>query len=115
PDGIVVSNTWMSQELSERESATYAAVFGSFDSYRGVRSLNRIIIAEKSGRKRRAESLEQEMVRAQNQAGFRDIDLPTLFERHHYENQGPWEAKVLVDDFAPVNLLVKTIPAREGL
>lgn len=44
PDGIVVANTFTSSELYERESATYAAVFGEFFNMRGS---NRVIVAGK--------------------------------------------------------------------
>ncbi|MBO9353552.1 spermidine synthase [Bordetella petrii] len=42
PDGIVVANTFTNSQLYERESATYAAVFGTFFN---LKEGNRVIVA----------------------------------------------------------------------
>jgi spermidine synthase len=104
--GVVVANTWRSQALVERESATYAAVFGGFDNYVGRTSLNRIVVAEREHRSREREQLAGMMAQVQQSRGFQEIDLVELFERHyHAESAWPKDAKVLEDDFAPVDTL----------
>jgi len=44
PDGVVVANTFTNSTMYERESATYAAVFGEFFN---LRAGNRVIIASR--------------------------------------------------------------------
>jgi len=46
PDGVLVANTFTSSRLYERESATYAAVFGPYYQLRGG---NRVILARPAG------------------------------------------------------------------
>jgi spermidine synthase len=48
PDGVLVSNSFTTSTMYDRESATYAAVFGAFFNLRAERqdlSANRVIIA----------------------------------------------------------------------
>ena len=45
PDGLVVSNSFAQSRMYERESATYAAVFGEFFNLRAALDGNRVIIA----------------------------------------------------------------------
>jgi spermidine synthase len=105
-EGVVVANTWRSQALAERESATYASVFGGFDSYLGRTSLNRIVIAGKGGLPGDEERLIERMALVQQARGFTEIDLVELFGRHFDAGaRWPEDAEVLEDDFAPVNML----------
>ncbi len=106
-DGIVVSNTWSNQKLYERESATYADVFGHFDSYLGKRSGNRIIISSKNGKKFDESSLYQSMANKQDQIQFQEVYLPELFEKT-YDRDLTWpeQTQILTDDYAPVNTLI---------
>lgn len=46
PEGVLVANTFTRSAMYERESATYAAVFGDFFN---LRAGNRVIIASRSG------------------------------------------------------------------
>lgn len=105
--GIVVSNTWASQKLYERESATYSHVFNHFDSFLDLKSKNRIIIASNNSELGNQELIEQKLERVQNQMRFPDIDLPALYRTHLDRNvTWPSSTKILTDNFAPVNLLV---------
>lgn len=45
PDGVVVANSFAQSNMYERESATYAAVFGEFFNLRAGLDGNRVIIA----------------------------------------------------------------------
>lgn len=107
PNGVIVANTWAHQELSERESATYADVFGHFDSYSGVKSGNRIIIAAQDGKTLDEGALRQQMTAAQAALQFQEVNLPELFTQT-YDKQVYWpkETKLLTDDYAPVNTLI---------
>jgi spermidine synthase len=108
PNGIVVSNTWSAQKLYERESATYADVFGHLDSYLGQRSGNRIIIASKDGEPADEASLRQRMVKTQANLRFTEVNLPEVFELTYDRNlKWPKETPILTDDYAPVNTLVE--------
>ena len=113
PEGVVVSNTWQGQRLSERETATYAAVFGDFDNYLGTASTNRIIVARRDGRTRSKEEVAKRMAEAQERYRFRDIDLRELFADHYRPVDHVSGAPPLTDDHAPVNLLVGR-PSEEG-
>ena len=108
PNGIVVSNTWSAQKLYERESATYADVFGHFDSYLGKRSGNRIIITSKNEENADESALRQRMVTTQANIQFTELNLPELFEKTYDRNlKWPKETPILTDDYAPVNTLVE--------
>lgn len=105
--GVVVANTWADQSLSERESATYAAVFGRFHSYRGRRSANRIVVAARDGEDVPDAELRRRLARAQGRYAVADLDLASLLDRHRErELSWPADAPLLVDDYAPVNFLV---------
>lgn len=105
PGGAVCANTWVNQRLAERESATYAAVFGTFHHFLGRRSTNRIIVAmdrelPEPGRVRAR--LAELTARWPGAAP----DLAALFEGTFAPDPAwPPDARVLVDDHAPVNLL----------
>lgn len=105
--GVVVSNTFKSSKLYNSESATYADVFGGFDSYRGYRAGNRIIIARKDGEKIDFDVLEKMMSQTQDQIRFKEINLVEMLHVHYdHDCSWPRETKILTDDFAPVNFLV---------
>ena len=106
-NGVVVSNTWRSQKLYERESATWAEVFGHFDSYLGQRTSNRIVIATQAGLRYTPRELMARMTSTQQHKQFQEISLPTMandtLDRHSVWPPG---TPILTDDYAPVNLLV---------
>lgn len=103
--GVVCSNTWTNQALSDRESATYHAVFGGFHHYIGKLSTNRIVVAAPGGLPSseavRARLAELDVTRKPER-----LYLKGLFE-DHFEPHPTWpdDAKILTDDHAPVNLL----------
>lgn len=103
--GVVCSNTWISQALADRESATYHAVFGEFHHYIGKLSANRIVVAAPGG----LPSPEQVRNRLEDLDVTRKperLDLKGMFESH-FEPNPTWPdgTKILTDDYAPVNLL----------
>ena len=105
--GVVVSNTWRSPSLYNRESATWAEVFGSFDSYLGSRSDNRVVIATNSAVRYSEPELIARMDKAQRQAGFEELDLASMaIKTLDRELAWPEDTPLLTDDFAPVNLLI---------
>ncbi|MFB3059729.1 MAG: spermidine synthase [Gammaproteobacteria bacterium] len=105
--GVAVSNTWRSPGLYERESATWADVFGNFDSYLGRRSGNRVVIATNSGIRYSEQELIALMKSAQKERGFEEINLPVLaLSTLDRDPVWPADTQLLTDDFAPVNLLV---------
>lgn len=103
--GVVCSNTWIKQNLADRESATYHAVFGNFHHYIGKWSTNRIIVAAPSGlpapEEVRNRLAELEITRKPER-----LDLSGMFE-NLFEPNPTWpdDTKILTDDHAPVNLL----------
>ena len=105
--GVVVSNTWRSEALYQRESATWANVFGTFDSFLGRRSGNRIVIATNSGVRYSKQELISLMITTQNERGFEEINLPIMAQSTlDLDPVWPVNTPLLTDDFAPVNLLV---------
>lgn len=112
-NGVVVSNTWRTQKLYERESATWAEVFGHVDSYLGQRSMNRIVIATKGGQRYAPHELLARLEATQQNKQFAEINLPKMasdtLDRH---SSWPAGTPILTDDYAPVNLLVDP---RQGL
>jgi len=105
--GVVISNTWRSRDLYERESATWADVFGTFDSFLGLRSENRIVIATNSGVRYSEQELMALMEKTQTEREFEEINLPVMaLGTLDSDPSWPADAPLLTDDFAPVNLLV---------
>ena len=103
--GVVCSNTWISQALADRESATYHAVFGEFHHYIGKLSTNRIVVAAPGGLPS-PEAVRNRLVELETSRKPQGLDLKGIFESH-FEPNPTWPdgTKVLTDDYAPVNLL----------
>jgi spermidine synthase len=105
PGGAVCANTWMGQKLTDRESATYHAVFGDFDQFLGEYSSNRIIVAA-PGELPEPEAVLERLAELDAGTGNGRLDLTALHEKHFTpESDWPEDAKILTDDHAPVNLL----------
>lgn len=103
--GVVCSNTWIDQELADRESATYHAVFGGFHHYVGKLSTNRIIVAAPNGLPS-PEEVRIRLAALQDMRKPEHLDLKGMFENHFRSNPSwPVDTKILTDDHAPVNLL----------
>ncbi|MBE1426930.1 spermidine synthase [Desulfomicrobium macestii] len=103
--GVVCSNTWISQALADRESATYHAVFGGFHHYIGKLSTNRIVMAAPGGLPS-PEVVRNRLAELEATRKPQRLDLKGMFENHFAPNPTwPDGTKVLTDDYAPVNLL----------
>lgn len=103
--GVVCSNTWIDQDLADRESATYHAVFGDFHHYVGKLSTNRIIVAA-PGDLPSPEEVRNRLAALGAARKPERLDLQGMFDAHFAPNP-TWPAgtKILTDDHAPVNLL----------
>lgn len=103
--GVVCSNTWIDQDLADRESATYHAVFGDFHHYVGKLSTNRIIVAA-PGALPSPEEVRNRLAALETSRKPERLDLQDMFDAHFTPNP-TWPAgtKILTDDHAPVNLL----------
>lgn len=103
--GVVCSNTWIDQDLADRESATYHAVFGDFHHYVGKLSTNRIIVAA-PGDLPSPEEVRNRLAALEAARKPERLDLQGMFDAHFAPNP-TWPAgtKILTDDHAPVNLL----------
>jgi len=103
--GVVCSNTWISQALADRESATYQAVFGGFHHYIVKLSTNRIVVAAPGGLPS-PEAVRDRLAELDATRKPQRLDLKGMFENHFAPNPTwPDGTKVLTDDYAPVNLL----------
>ncbi|MEE8134803.1 MAG: hypothetical protein V3T56_07085, partial [Gemmatimonadales bacterium] len=77
------------------------------DSYLGQRSINRVVIATKAGRRYSPSELMARMAATQKNKQFEEINLPKM-ARNTLDRQRFWPpgTPILTDDYAPVNLLV---------
>lgn len=103
--GVVCSNTWIDQNLADRESATYHAVFGYFHNYIGKLSTNRIIVAAPSGLPS-PDEVRSRLAALEDMRKPKHLDLRGMFD-NLFKSNASWPAgtKILTDDHAPVNLL----------
>lgn len=102
--GVVIANTFSSSRLYNNESVTYEAAFGWIRNIR-PHSGNRLIITGKFDPITRKELLE--MARQMDQEKFDKfgVDLEWVATRLHDEPDWNEEARVLTDQYSPVNLL----------
>ncbi len=104
--GVVCSNTWIDQDLADRESATYQAVFGGFHHYVGKWSTNRIIVAAPSGLPS-PDEVRSRLAALEAMRKPKHLDLKDMFENLFKSNPSwPVGTKILTDDYAPVDLLM---------
>lgn len=104
--GVVVSNITspFKNKFFDSMIETYKQVFPHLYIFKGRKSNNYIFIATESGRKVEKPELEKRMNEIQNKKNF-DFDLPGFSRAYGYQTEYEWhDAKVLTDDFAPVNL-----------
>lgn len=103
-DGVVISNTFAISELYDHESVTYEAVFGTFFNVRDTTSANRIIIAVNGDLPDRATLSGRALQLAMPLRTYdmRIADYPPIFSTAIDWDQN---ARVLTDQYAPVNLL----------
>ncbi|MDA0955740.1 MAG: fused MFS/spermidine synthase [Proteobacteria bacterium] len=103
-DGVLVANTFASSALYDAETATYAAVFPALAEIRLDETLNRILVAQKqpfpdeATRLAAAEALRRPLRR------FASNPLP-LAENFNVAPPFSASARLLTDQYAPVNLL----------
>ena len=106
PGGIVVANTFAASRLYDHESATYAAVFGSFLSVQKAYSGNRILLTGAQGLtgNDRKHALEQAGPLASRLTRY-GIDLLDQLEATSERVDWDRDARVLTDQYSPANLL----------
>ncbi|MDX3895850.1 MULTISPECIES: spermidine synthase [Pusillimonas] len=94
--GVLVANSFARSRMYDRESATYAAVFGSFFNLRGRLDGNRVIIAVPSG-------LPSDEMLAQNADALAEplarfgVDVPAALARYSRARDWPEDAEPLRD------------------
>ena len=105
-DGIVVSNILSSfrNKFFDSMVVTYKKVFPHLYIFKGRRSNNFLFVATASGEMKDKRIVEAGAERLRAARKF-DIDLAEIASRLEHSTEYEWElAKVLTDDFAPVNL-----------
>lgn len=104
PRGVLVANTFSTSELYASESVTYAAVFGSFLNVVGPERRNRIVVAT-------AGALPSDALLARNAKTLQPalvslgVDSSQLLQRAQRHMDWDPNARVLTDQYSPVNLL----------
>jgi len=104
PGGVLAANTFSISDLYDHESVTYSAVFDEFFNVRSDDTGNRVILArngplpERDELARRAEALAPQL----EPYGVEPQRLLDLFSTEIDWNT---DARVLTDQYAPVNLL----------
>lgn len=101
PGGVLAANTFSSSRLYEHESATYAAVFGSFFN---LKRDNRVILYRQGGLPTRTELVANGESLAQPLLRF-GVDTEALISL--FSQRVDWDprARVLTDQYSPANLL----------
>lgn len=105
-DGVVAANILSPYRNKFFDSMvmTYKKVFPHLYIFSGQRSRNFIFIATPDKTKRSEEYITERAKKLQAARKF-DIDLPKAASSYEYSTDYEWSsAKVLTDDFAPVNL-----------
>jgi spermidine synthase len=101
PQGVLVGNTFSSSRLYDHESATYAAVFGTFYN---LKAANRVIVARPAGLPDQAalRARAEEYAPVLRGFGMDALDVLPLFS-----TDVDWDprARVLTDQYSPANLL----------
>lgn len=101
PGGVLAANTFSSSRLYDHESATYAAVFGTFYN---LKRDNRVILAVKG-------ELPPKNVITRNAAQFSQpfaaFEIPIDRHLDMFSTRVDWDrqARVLTDQYSPANLL----------
>ncbi len=105
-DGVVAANILSPYRNKFFDSmvVTYKKVFPHLYIFSGQRSRNFIFVATPDKMRRSEESVLERARKLQTGKHF-DIDLPKTASAYEYSTEYEWSsAKVLTDDFAPVNL-----------
>ena len=104
PGGVVVANTFSISGLYAAESATYAAVFGSFLNLKPWDSGNRVIIAARGDLPDATTLAERAQTLGPRLTPY-GIRLGELLPLMKTTQDWPADATVLTDQYAPANLL----------
>ena len=104
PAGVVAANTFSSSRLYDHESATYAAVFGSFYN---LKRGNRVILLRRSGLPP-LETIERNAGRLQPALAPLGVDAGWLLPQFSTTQDWPADTRVLTDRYSPSNLLNAT-------
>ena len=106
PDGLVASNIWgpRSDEFYLSEVKTYQQVFPNIYCIDSVSANNYILIANSHKKDMTKTILQEHISSLQNRFKF-DFQLMTYADTFEDLSKMPFEAKVLTDDFAPVEIL----------
>lgn len=102
--GIVVANTFSGSRLYNNESVTYASVFGNFVELKGQYSGNRIILTAANITFNKNQLMEN-FKRFVNQFKAMGVSKDYLSEALDFNPQWDKSARLLTDDYAPVNVL----------
>lgn len=101
PDGVVAANTFSSNRLYPHESATYAAVFGTFYN---LKLSNRIIWAQPNALQSR-EQLEQNAELFEAEFEKRGFESSWLLRLASTRRDWDEDARILTDQYSPSNIL----------
>lgn len=104
PDGVVVANTFASSGLYDHESATYEVVFDEVAELRLPITLNRILVATQRDWPGRGLLLERAAELAPRLRRF-GVAPRTLAEALDPDYEFDRDARIITDQYAPVNLL----------
>ena len=104
PDGVLVANTFSRSELVDHEAATYHKAFGQFYTVSQRDSGNRIILAANYPLPGRTE-LHKNMLEISPQVKPLGVDARKLLNGLKRRPKWKRSAKVLTDQYAPVNVL----------
>jgi spermidine synthase len=106
PQGVLAANTFSGSRLYDHESATYAAVYGTFFN---LKRRNRVILLRKDGLPG-AESLRRNAAMLQAKLASAGIDPEWLVSLFDTRVDWPADARVLTDRYSPSNLLNASPP-----
>lgn len=103
-DGVVVANTFSASRLYHNESVTYEAAFGWIRNVK-QRSGNRLILTGNIDPVSREEMIE--MAKKLDASRFEKFGVDPVWVAHQVRDEADWneEARVLTDQYSPVNLL----------
>jgi len=102
PKGLLIANTFSDNQLFHNESVTYQSVFGDISYISSQKSANRVIFANRSEQKIELSiKMNQSMINKLTAIG---VDLYAL---ERLSNIPDWDidARILTDQYSPVNLL----------
>lgn len=102
-EGVLVANTFSSSRLYDNESVTYEAAFGWFLNLRKP-GTNRVIVTRKGPELTRDEVIDRAATWERDMDRF-GVDMFRIAHRIGKKPDWDRDAKVLTDQFAPVNLL----------